>query len=104
VSICYEGKHTHRETRGLASVSHQISASSARSWLQDTLKRKLFNSAWNRRYFYLPGACSPFFGSTRLNVSINSISGALVFINRRVNLGLIRGNRNGGARKRSKHR
>jgi len=44
-----------------------------RSWLQDTLKRKLVDSAWNRRFFYLPGACLPFFGSTRLKVSINPI-------------------------------
>jgi len=60
-----------------------------RSWLQDTLKRKLVDFAWNRRFFYLPGACSPFFGSTRLKVLINPIflSGALVFINRRVSLG-----------------
>jgi len=35
---------------------------SSRSWLQDTLKRKLVDFAWNRRFFYLPGACSPFFG------------------------------------------
>jgi len=34
----------------------------ARSWLQDTVKRKLVDFAWNRRIFYLPGACSPFFG------------------------------------------
>jgi len=33
-----------------------------RSWLQHTLKRKLVDFAWNRRFFYLPGACSPFFG------------------------------------------
>jgi len=32
------------------------------SWLQDTLKRKLVDFAYNRRFFYLPGACSPFFG------------------------------------------
>jgi len=32
-----------------------------RSWLQDTLKRKLVDFAWNRRFFYLPGGCSPFF-------------------------------------------
>ena len=52
-----------------------------RSWLQDTVKRKLVDFALNRRFFYLPGACSPFFGSTRLKVSINLIfiSGALVF-------------------------
>ena len=36
--------------------------SRARSWLQDTLKRKLVDFAWNRRFFYLPGACSPFSG------------------------------------------
>ena len=30
------------------------------SWLQDTLK--IVEFAWNRRFFYLPGACSPFFG------------------------------------------
>jgi len=33
-----------------------------RSWPQDTLKRKLVDFAWNRQFFYLPGACSPFFG------------------------------------------
>ena len=44
-----------------------------RSWLQDTLKRKLVDFAWNRRFFYLPGGCSPFFGSTRLKFSINPI-------------------------------
>ena len=33
-----------------------------RSWLQDTLKTKLVDFAWNRRFFYLPGACSPYFG------------------------------------------
>jgi len=33
-----------------------------RSWLQDTLKRKLVDFAWNRRFFYLPGACSLFGG------------------------------------------
>jgi len=33
-----------------------------RSWLQDTFKRKLVDFAWNRRFFYLPGACSHFFG------------------------------------------
>jgi len=43
------------------------------SWLQDTLKRKLVDFAWNRRFFYLPGACSPFFGQTRLKVLINPI-------------------------------
>jgi len=32
-----------------------------RSWLQDTLKRKLVDFAWIRRFFYLPGACSFFF-------------------------------------------
>jgi len=30
--------------------------------LHDTLKRKLVDFAWNRRFFYLPGACSPFSG------------------------------------------
>jgi len=43
------------------------------SWLQDTVKRKLVDFAWNRRFFYLPGACLPFFGSTRLKVLINPI-------------------------------
>jgi len=43
----------------------------ARTWLQDILKRKLVNFAWNRRFFYIPGACSPFFESTRLKVSIS---------------------------------
>ena len=36
--------------------------SNRRSWLQDTLKRKPVDFAWNWRFFYLPGACSPFFG------------------------------------------
>jgi len=36
-------------------------SSSCRNWLQDTLKRKLVDFAWNRRFFYLPGACLPFF-------------------------------------------
>jgi len=44
-----------------------------RSWLQDTLNSKLVDFAWNRRFFYLPGACSPSFGLTRLNVLINPI-------------------------------
>jgi len=44
-----------------------------RSWLQDTVKTKLVDFAWNRRFFYLPGACLPFFGQTRLQVSINPI-------------------------------
>jgi len=44
-----------------------------RSWLQDTLKRKLVDFAWNRRFYYLPGACLPFFGLTRLKVLINPI-------------------------------
>jgi len=70
----------------------------ARSWLQDPLKRKLVDFAWNRRFFYLPGACSPFFGYTRLIVLINPIflSGAPVLINHPVSLGLTRGNRKGG--------
>jgi len=40
----------------------------------------------------------PFFGPTRLKVAISPIflSGAPVLINRRVNLGLTRGNREGG--------
>jgi len=33
---------------------------SSRSWLQDTVKRRLVDFAWNRRFFYLPGACSLF--------------------------------------------
>jgi len=33
-----------------------------RSWLHDTLKRKLVDFAWIRRFFYLPGACPLFFG------------------------------------------
>jgi len=37
-----------------------------RSWLRDTLKRKLVDFASNRRFFYLPGACLPFFGYTWL--------------------------------------
>jgi len=45
----------------------------SRSWLQDTSNRKLVDFAWNRRFFYLPGACSPLFRSTRLKVSINPI-------------------------------
>jgi len=44
-----------------------------RSWLQDTVKRKVVDFVWNRRFFYLPGACLPFFGQTRLNSSINPI-------------------------------
>jgi len=44
-----------------------------RSWLQDALIRKLAGFAWNRRFLYLPGACSPLFGSTRLKVAINPI-------------------------------
>jgi len=31
-------------------------------WPQDTLKRKLVDFAWNRRFYYLPGAYLPFFG------------------------------------------
>ena len=34
----------------------------ARSWLHDTLKRKLVDFAWIRRFFYLPSACSLFSG------------------------------------------
>jgi len=33
-----------------------------RSWLHNTFKRKLVDFAWNRRFFYLPGACLSFFG------------------------------------------
>ena len=32
------------------------------SWLKDSVKRKLVDFAWNRRFFYLPGACSFFLG------------------------------------------
>jgi len=45
----------------------------SRSWLQDTLQRKLVDFAWNRRFFYLPGACLPFLGYTWLKVGINRI-------------------------------
>ena len=37
-------------------------SSARRSWLQDTVKRKLVDFAWNWRFFYLPGARLPFFG------------------------------------------
>jgi len=33
-----------------------------RNWLQNTVKRKLVDFAWNRRFLYLPGVCLPFFG------------------------------------------
>jgi len=79
----------------------QVEVTQRLSWLQDTVKRKLVDFAWNRRFLYLPGACLPFFGETRLNVSIKPI-----FFNRsayfdpssgqpRVNLG----KQEGGARK-----
>jgi len=32
-----------------------LSKKGRRSWLQDTLKRKLVDFAWNRRFFCLPG-------------------------------------------------
>jgi len=47
-----------------------------RSWLHDTVKRKLVDFAWNRRLFYLPGACSPFFGSKSFNQPDFFIRGA----------------------------
>jgi len=50
-----------------------VVSATSRSWLRDTLKRKLVDFAWNRRFFYFPGACSPFFGYTRLKVLINPI-------------------------------
>jgi len=37
------------------------------------LEKKLVDFAWNRQFFYLPGACSHFFGETRLTVSIKPI-------------------------------
>ena len=46
--------------KGGATTVHTITH--ARSWLRDTLKRKLVDFASNRRFFYLPGACLPFFG------------------------------------------
>jgi len=78
-----------------------------RSWLQNTLKRKVVDFAWNRRFFYLPGACLHFFGETRLKVSINPIFfiwSACFYQSSgqpRVNPGKQEG---GGARKKSKSR
>jgi len=61
---------------------------SARSWLQDTLKRKLVDFTWNRRFFFTRRVLAFF----RVNPAKsfnqpNFQSGALVFINRRVILG-----------------
>jgi len=44
-----------------------------RSWLQNTVKRKLVNFEWNRRFFYLPRRVLAFFGYIRLKVVINPV-------------------------------
>jgi len=78
-----------------------------RRWLQDTLKRKLVDFAWNRRFFLFTRRVLAFFGWTRLKVLINPILfffGAPVLINHRVSLGWTRGNRKGGAQKKTKYR
>jgi len=55
------GPHrTHTDKLRLQKIGH-------RSWQQDTLKRKLVDFVWNRRFFYLPSACSPFFRVTPAN-------------------------------------
>jgi len=52
-----------------------VLVSSQAPWLTAsyTVKRRLVDFAWNRRFFYLPGACPLFGGSTRLKVTINPI-------------------------------
>ena len=41
-------------------VPRQVTHANSRSWLRDTLKRKLVDFASNWRFLYLPGACLPF--------------------------------------------
>jgi len=85
----------------LVRCSTQRLDTTRRSWLQDTLKRKLVDFAWNRRFFYLPGACSPFFrvnSASSFNQPDFFIRSACL-IHRRVNLGLTRRNRKGGGAK-----
>jgi len=67
-------------------LSQSLQGTFDRSWLQDTLRRKLVDFAWNRRFFYLPGACSPFFAKS-FNQPDFFQSGAPVLIYHRVNLG-----------------
>jgi len=93
--------------RGLATaeVTHRISGANTPSpvvgckipWKENSLISRAIGD-----FFSYPDARSPFFGSTRQKVSINPfvfLSGAPVLINRRVNLGLTRGNRDGGGAK-----
>jgi len=61
--MCMYMPHTSSSALGLApTFGLTLGSPAARSWLQDTVKRKLIDFAWNRRFFYLPGACLPVFG------------------------------------------
>jgi len=79
-----------------------------RSWLQDTLKRKLVDFAWNRRFFYLPDKCLPFF---RVNPA-KSFNQRNIFYPERLFLSVVGSasgkswetGRGGGVHKKSKNR
>jgi len=70
-----------------------------RSWLQDTLKRKFVDFAWNRRFFLFTRRVLAFlriYPAEHFNQPDFFKPGRLFFISRWVNLGWTRGNRKGG--------